>query len=628
MMVFRPKYLAVLVAVLLVLALAAATALLAWPRAATQALATHLLDRRVQIDDLSLGLGDPVTLHLRGLRIANMPGGSDADMIAIEAVDAALDRALLLQGKLVYESLQVTRPRIVLERDASGRGNWEFGSGGDGSGVSTSDSRLVLVPKTRAQFPSLLNFRLTGGELRFRTSSGKWLRLPLDDLTIQATDEDAPVSLVLDGGYNDTDAQLTASTASFNAFRDADKPFDAGFSIVAPGVKLDFKGVLHNPLDFEGVEGRLALEARRLDDLIGIFDTPPGIAAPLKLAGGFTRHGDAWRLEDTRGDFGGNVFTGRIALDEGARGQSDDLQFRLDFDSLDLPTVLPRSESKQGNGDWRQTSLRPDTAQDAAHVDLQISADVLHYHAHSLRQVAAAVEISPGHIRLHDATANLGTPQQAGHLRLNGDLRATDNAIDSTGASLTASLQLDRAEAGTVLQALGLRDGAAQIAGAVEARATLDMRGAQLGDALRTLQGHAVIAMQQGRIARSLVEAASTDLRVLFRDRGDSTALRCLLAVAEMKTGMMLLGPLTLRSADGTIRGGGAIDLARQHLDLVLRSDPKTTGFLALDIPLHLSGPLGDISARPDRQARLPDLTAPALPPAQAVLARANPCFQ
>jgi uncharacterized protein involved in outer membrane biogenesis len=624
MMTFRLKHIAALVAVLLVLALTAAAALLAWPRAAVRALASHLLERDVHIAELSITLGDPVTLYLRGLRIANMPGGGDADMIAIEAVDAALDRAALLRGQLVYESLQVTRPRIALERDASGRGNWDFGSGGEGSGAPMSDSRLVLVPKTRAQFPSLLNFRLTGGELRFRTSSGRWLRLPLDDLTIQATDEDAPVSVVLDGGYNDTDAQLTASTASFNAFRDTSKPFDAGFSIATPGVKLDFKGVLHNPLDFEGVEGRLALEARRLDDLIGIFDTPPGLAAPLKLAGGFSRNGDAWRLEDTRGDFGGNVFTGRIALDEGGRGEADDLQFRLDFDTLDLPTVLPRSESKQGSGDWRQTSLRPDTAQDAAHIDLQISAETLHYHAHSLRQAAAAIEIAPGHIRLQGATANLGTPQQAGHLRLNGELRAADD--DS--AQLTASLQLDRAEAGTVLQALGLRDGTAQIAGAVEARATFDMRGARLGDAVKTLEGHAVIAMQQGRIARSLVEAASADLRALFRDRGDSTALRCLLAVAKMKTGMMLLGPLTLRSQDGTIRGGGAIDLGRQHLDLVLRSDPKTTGFLALDIPLHLSGPLGDISARPDRQARLPDLTAPALPPAQAVLARANPCSQ
>lgn len=615
-MVFRPKYLAALLAALLLLAIAATVALLAWPRVPVQALASHLLDRPVRIAELSLGFGDPVTLHLRGLQIANMPGGSSAEMVAIEAIDAALDRAALLQGKLVYESLQVTRPRIALERDAHGRGNWEFGSGDTDS--TSLAGRLVLVPKNRMQFPSLLNFRLTGGELLFRTSSGKWLRLPLDDLTIQATDEDAPVSLVLDGGYNDTDAQLTATTASFNAFRTAGQPFDAGFSIATPGVKLDFRGLLRDPLDFEGVEGRLALEARRLDDLIGIFDTPTGITAPLKLAGGFTRHGDAWRLEDARGDLGGNAFTGRVALDEGGRGAADDLQFRLDFDKLDLPGVLPQS-----GGDWRNAKLRPATAKDAAHLDLQISAETLQYRGHSLQQVTVAVEVDAGLIRLHGASANLGRPEQAGTLRLSGDLRATDN--DS--ASLTASLQLDRAEAGTLLQALGLRDGATQIAGAMEGRATFDMRGARLGEALKTLQGHAVITMQQGRIARSLVEAASVDLRAIFRDHGDSTPLRCLLAIAEMKNGMMLLGPLTLRSDGGTVRGGGALDLARQHLDLVLRSDPKTTGFLALDLPLHLSGPLDNIAAKPERQARLPDQTAPGLPPAQAVLARANPCF-
>lgn len=619
MMVFRLKYIAALFAVLLVLAVAAGAALLAWPRTAVQVLASHLLDRRVHVAELSVGLGDPVTVNLRGLQIANMPGGSSADMIAIEAVDAALDRPSLLRGKLVYESLQVTRPRIALERDQAGRGNWEFGSGSADTAAS-STSRLVLVPKTREQFPSLLNFRLTGGELQFRTSSGKWLRLPLDDLTIQAADEDAPVSIVLDGGYNDTDAQLTARTASFNAFRDSSKPFDAGFSIATPGVKLDFKGLLHEPLDFEGVEGRLALEARRLDDLVGIFDTPTGIVAPLKLAGGFTRYGDAWRLEDAHGDIGGNAFTGRIALDEGDRGEADDLQFRLDFKKLDLPTVLPQDSG----GDWRKADLRPAAAKDTAHLDLQIGADALLYHDHSLKQVAVAVEVAAGLIRLHSATANLGTPQQAGHLRMNGELRATE----PDSASLTANLQLERAEAGAVLQALGLRDGAAHLAGAVEARAALSMTGAQLGEALKTLQGHAVIAMQQGRIARSLVEAASADLRALFRDRSDSTALRCLLAMAEMKNGMVVLGPLTLRSDGGTIRGGGGVDLARQHLDLVLRSDPKTTGFLALDIPLHLTGPLDDLSAKPDRQAVLPAQTLPDLPPAQTVLVHANPCLQ
>ena len=85
-MVFRLKYLAVPVAALLVLAVAATAALLAWPRAAVQALATHFLERPVRIAELSVSLGDPVIITLRELQIANMPDSSSAEMIAIEAV--------------------------------------------------------------------------------------------------------------------------------------------------------------------------------------------------------------------------------------------------------------------------------------------------------------------------------------------------------------------------------------------------------------------------------------------------------------------------------------------------------------------------------------------------------------
>ncbi|MCW0234404.1 MAG: AsmA family protein [Ferrovibrio sp.] len=601
---------------LLLLALAGIAALLAWPRPAAEMLVSRLLDRRVAIAELSIGWQDPVLLRLRGLQIANIPDGSSADMVAIEALEAAIDRTALLQGRLVYERLHVERPRVALERDSHGRGNWQFGAAepGDDAAETPSDSRLVLIPKTRQQFPSLLDFRLTGGEVRFRTSSGKWLRLPLDDLAIQAADETAPVSIVLDGGYNETDAQLTASTASFNAFRDATKPFDAGFSIVAAGVKLDFKGVIGEPLDFDAVEGRLALEARRLDDVIRIFDSPSGIAAPVKLIGGLSRAGDAWRLDDIHGDIGGNRFEGRIALDEGGRGEADDLQIRLDFDRLDLPGILP-----QGSDDWRRLRLRPATAEDTAHLDIQLSAGTLLYGEHRLQQAAAAVEVAAGHIRLQGATARLG---ETGQLKLAGALRAQGE----TGGTLLASLQLQKAEAGAVLQIVGLRDGAALLAGAVDGAADIGMTGATLGEAVKTARGHAVLTMQQGRIARSLVEAASADLRALFRSRDDGTALRCLLAAATLKDGTLVLAPVILRSDGGTVRAAGQIDLVQQQVEVTLRSDPQTTGFLALDIPLRIHGPLADPSAQPLRGAALPDLPPPVLPPAQAALAQGNPC--
>jgi uncharacterized protein involved in outer membrane biogenesis len=603
---------------LLLLALLGVALLLSWPRPAAEYLASHLLDRRVTLGAFSITWQEPVQIALQDLSIANMPGGSDTAMVAIERLEASIDRAALLQGRLIYRQLRVERPRIALERDAQGRGNWEFGSDDADSSSDSANAtgRLVLVPKNRRQFPSLLDFRLGHGELRIRTSSGKWLRLPLDDLAIQASDEDAPASIILDGGYNDTDAQLTATTASFNAFRDATRPFDAAFSIVTPGARLDFKGVIGNPLDFDDVEGRMGLEARRLDDVIAIFDTPAGITAPVKLGGGFSRGGDAWRLENMSGDIGGNRFDGRLALDEGGRGAADALQIRLDFARLDLPTVLPKDNGR----DWRSITLRPASAADTAHLDIQVSAQTLLHHGRRLQRVAAAVEVAAGHIRLHGATAALGD----GHLNLSGHLAAGSGQTDAT---LQTALQLEQVDAGALLQLLGLGSDAALLAGSMDGRASLAFTGVTLGDAVKTGRGHAVLAMQQGRIARKLVEAASADLSAMFRSRDADTALRCLLGAATLKDGTLLLAPLVLRSDGGTIRGAGQIELAPQQLEMTLRSDPKTTGLLALDIPLRIHGPLASLSVQPLRGASLPNLPRPALPPEQSALARANPCW-
>lgn len=610
------KFAAIALAGLLLLAVLGLAVLLTWPRPAAEYLASRLLDRPVAVGEISIRWQDPVQVSVRDLHIANMPGGSSPDMVAIDALDAAIDRDALLQGKLVYERLRIERPRIALERNAEGRGNWVFGSkagsGSEAEATAASGNRLVLIPKDRTQFPTLLDFRLSGGELRFRTSSGKWLRLPLDDLGIQSADETSPVSIVFDGGYNDTDMQLTASVGSFTAFRDATQPFEAAFNIAAPGVKLDFKGVIGAPLDFDDVEGRLSLEARRLDDLVAVFDQAPGIGAPLRLSGALSRDGDAWRLDNLGGDLGGNRFEGRLALDEGGRGEPDALQIRLDFDKLDLAGLLP-----QGKDDWRATSLRPETAADSAHLDLQIGAAQLRYGALSLRQAAAAIEMEAGHIHLHGATAAMG---KDGHLQLSGRL----DAVGPTAATAQARLRLQHAEAVDLLQALGLTGDL--LAGTLDGLASVDAEGATLGDMLQQARGHAVLAMQDGRIARKLVEAGSVDLRAALRSRDEATALRCLLGAAVLRNGTLVLAPLILRSDGGTLRGAGQVDLAQQSLEMTLRSDPKTTGLFALDIPLRIHGPLAAPAVQPIRGASLPALPPPALPPEQQALAQGNAC--
>ncbi|MBV8650793.1 MAG: AsmA family protein, partial [Alphaproteobacteria bacterium] len=109
--------------------------------------ASRALQRQLTIGALEIGWGDPLRITLHDLRFANMAGGSEADMVTIGRLDAAIGLRPLLHGALRYDRLRLEGARILLERNAAGEPNWRFPSGG-----SPSPGGLALVPKDRSQF--------------------------------------------------------------------------------------------------------------------------------------------------------------------------------------------------------------------------------------------------------------------------------------------------------------------------------------------------------------------------------------------------------------------------------------------------------------------------------------------
>lgn len=617
---FPLKFVLWALVLLLLLVLLAGSILALWPRAAAQALASHLLQRPVNIAELKIGWGDPLTIRLRDLAIGNSPDGTASHFITVGAIAAEIDCAALFDRRVVYRHLRVDKPVVVLERDAKGHGNWTFGAGSSSDASHNTDGGLALIPKNRKQFPSLLDAKVTQGMVRYRASSGQWLSIPLDDLAINARDEESPVTLTLDGGYNAVDAQLQATTGSFRSLRDAEQPYDTAFTIVTPSARLDFKGVMSEPVDFEGVQGRLSIEAPKLDALLGVFGSAVGLdTVPLRLTGAFSHAGEQWHLESLAGELAGNAVEGSLALQEGARGKSDQIRAALEFAQLDLATLLPADRTDAG---WRGVKLQPPTAKDGAEFDLQVSVQRLIYDVWRANDVTLAASLAPGSLTLERLAARLAD----GELEMKGGL----TAADGDAGKLSADLRLHHASADALFAMLGLPQG--QVAGALDLHSRFSAQGQTLGRAMANANGQSVLAMQEGRVARGLIELASADLRTLFRQKDEATALRCLLAVVDLKDGKGRLTPLVLRSATGTIRGAGSFSLAEPpQLDLLIRSDPQTTGSFALDIPIRLHGPLGDggkLKAEPVRNAALPELPVPPLSGAMAALAQKNSCWK
>lgn len=566
------------------------------------------LDRRLAFGRLDIRWGNPLAVEIRDLRLANAPWGSVPEMVRIDSVSARLDVGPLLRGVLRFETLEVVKPVVVLERNAGGTGNWRF-----------SAAPSPAASKKRTSSPTLLDFHLRDGRVTYRTSSGALLRNDLHDLTIRAAGDDQPASLALDGAYNDTPVRLTAQTQSFAVLRRGSVPFGVEFTAATPSATIDFKGTMREPWDFDGVEGPMRIDARKLGDLLGIFGADVPADFPATLAGAFTHSGDHWKLADATGSLATSAVETTLTLAEGGRGKPDDMGIAARFDRLDLAPIL--AGNKAGTGDYGTLSLQVD-ARRGTNFDVDVAARELAYRAMRLADVATHAHLASGEI----AVDRLGFAFAGGRVDASGSAQSA-----APGGHVVASAAISGADASQIVAMLGAEAG--QVAGRIDGRAALDMTGATVRDALRASRGHAVLAMGDGRIARALLEKLSTDLRSLFRRNESSAPISCLIAVLDLRDGLGTIAPLRLQTPGTTVVGGGQVDLPAERLDMTIKSEAASTGLFALDIPLRVSGEfshltvlpaLGPAAARLDATAR--NAPVQGLPPDMQQLADGNPC--
>ncbi len=580
---------------------------------------TWKLDRRLAIGSLRIGWGDPLSVDSRDLRLANAPWGSTPEMVRIASLSARIEWRSLFRGVLRFDTLEVAKPEIVLERNPSGVGNWRLNR------TESVADYLGTAPKKRTGFPTLIDFHLRDGGVTYRTSSGALLRIDLHDLRIGAAGDDTPASLVVDGAYNDTPVRLTAETQSFAVLRNGSVPFGAKVSAVAPPAGIDFQGTMMAPLDFDGVQGAMQIDARDLGGLLNIFGAGVQADFPASLAGTFTRSGDQWRLADAKGNLAGSTVAGTLTLAEGGRGKPDDVGIDAGFAELALDPLLGAGGKDKAGAkpadDYGAMSLQVD-AQRGTNFDVHVAAKQLDYRGVRLTDVATQARLVSGEI----AVDRLAFAFAGGTVDASGSAQSADK-----GGHVVASAAMAGADSSRIVALLG--GGAGQVAGKIDGRADLDMTGATLRDALGASRGHAVLTMSDGRIARALLEKLSTDLRALFRTNESSARISCLIGVVDLKDGLGTLSPLRLQTPGTTIIGGGQIDLPDGRLDLTVKSEAASTGIFALDIPLHISGGFSHLSVVPAVGSSAgwldaPGKSAPAhgLPPEMQQLADSHPC--
>jgi len=131
----------------------------------------------------------------------NAPWSKTRQMLTAKRVEAQVALLPLLSRRFEVIDFILVEPVITLETDASGRGNWEFGT--PASALGTSSSSTVSTPATPTAF-GIGNFEIRQGKLTYRDgASGKLTSASVERMSMRARDMSAPIAVDFRGTIDD-----------------------------------------------------------------------------------------------------------------------------------------------------------------------------------------------------------------------------------------------------------------------------------------------------------------------------------------------------------------------------------------------------------------------------------------
>jgi uncharacterized protein involved in outer membrane biogenesis len=561
-----------------------------WARPLIEHEASAILGRPITVAGLGLSLHSVAPLIIdfdnRDVVIGNPPGfPAGAEPFAqIQRMRVSLDVfATLRRGAFMTTVVDLQQPVVNAVATADGEKNYVFPehhAQANEVRISDGSAHIALAPlhaDLQARFATRAASGADGKPQIVGTAEGVYAALPATarfsmDVALRSGDDAPPSGVTLQV----TDGQT----------------------------KIAGQGMLLTPLSLRSANLTMSFsgpDMALLKPLIGatLPATPPyAVDVALDYADGL------YRITGKGGRVGQSDLEGSVTVRTGGGKPADvtvDLSSR-EATMADLAAVLSghagaeaEAAAKRGSPLFSQAPLRlPQPGGGALH--LTYRAQAIRDGARTLDALEVHAELANGALTVRPLDVGIGrgklsgdfslTPQPGGAVRADAALR-----LDNVGlAHLLGPTKYQEAGAlnGTI-RLTGTGESVAAIAGAADGGASLWMQDGDLSSLFVDLAGL--------RLGNALVAWLSGP---------HVTRVQCFIADLPLRHGIVTARSLILETADAVTQGTGTVDLARERVDLRLRTQSKHFMVGVLPGPLLISGPLADPTSEPDPSAAEP----------------------
>jgi AsmA protein len=571
--------------------------------------------------DLKLSLFPWAGVAFSDLHLGSPPGFAEKDFLFIKSFDARMKLLPLISRDIQVERFVVEGPKIVLEKNKTGRGNWEGLGKSEEKAPPKTDPQTL--PRDKAEAISLKS--LAVGEFAVRNGSLLYVdhlsgsRQEISDLSLELKDVslDRPIRILLSALFNKMPLSMEGLIGPVG--KDPGKgQIPLTVSVKAFGeVTLNLKGNVQDVLGDAQFDMALAVDPFSPRKVVAAIGVPfPVVTADRtaldRLSLKSSVRGSAQWV---------SLSEGNLELDESKLGFSatvkdfdkPDLAFDLTLDKVDLDRYLPPAPEKaekkgdEANKDKGGTPEKMDyTPLRKMVLDGKARVGVLKAQGMTVQDIDLRVTGRNGVITLDPLLAKLynGTLSAKGTVDVRQDVPRT-----------TMEFQTKAIQAGLLLQDLMQKD---FIEGTANADASITMRGDQPEQIKKSLNGKGQFLFKDGAVkgidlagmVRNVTSAFRSGQAAGEKPRTDFTEL---LAPFTITNGVVNTDGTSLASPLVRVLAAGKANLVDESLDF--RVEPKFVATLkgqedtkergGITVPVLVKGTFGEPSFQPDLKGML-----------------------
>jgi AsmA family protein len=521
-------------------------------------------------------------------------------MSNVERLEFSLQLLELLRGRVVLPEIKVLQPRLLLEKNQEGEGNWKL------------NTQTESEPAERTKFPKIGLLTLKEGKLTYRDRVAG-TDITMDVSTAMGAAKEQRVQLKGQGRFEGEKLMLQVQGGSLLTLWDKAKPYPIDFEASIGDARATAKGMFAEPLQLQGPKLTLSLQGPDLSKLFPLLSLALPETPPYRLAGHLIRRGETWIFNDFKGTVGDSDLAGDIAFtSRGKRSylEGDMVSHKLDFaDLAGFIGAEPPDKGKKATSQKQKRQAKESAPRTRVFPDEP-------YDLKALRAGDAKVKFHGQEI----ITPNLPIDNLTANLQLeNGKLTLKPLNFGIGIGKITANITLDAQEQDTLLTIADIQINRVQLkrlladtrfstqsAGEFVGSANLSTTGNSLAELLGAADGGITAVMGGGRLSNLVMELIGMDVAeslgfLLTKDQ--SIPIRCIVSDFIVSRGKMTTKVLVIDTTDTNVIGEGQINLRNETADLHLTPYPKDPSLFSARSPLIIKGPFKDLSVYPDPTA-------------------------